>query len=164
VEHARVATAADLLALQRLSTMARHEIVDQRGGASLVEALTGAAGLEADLRTVLGDRDRLVLLGMMDEVDVGFVSARCDRSQAQPVGVIDAIYVEPEAREVGVGEVLVDAVLAWSVDQGCRGVDASALPGSRPAKAFFEEHGFVTRLLVMHRPLSAPPPGGDGHG
>ena len=159
-----MATATDVVALQRLSTMARHEIVGQRGGASLVAALTGTAGLEGDLQTALGDDDRLVLLGMMDEVDVGFVSARCDRSQDQPVGVIDAIYVEPEAREVGVGEVLVDAVLAWSADRGCRGIDASALPGSRPAKAFFEEHGFVTRLLVMHRPLSTPPPGGDGHG
>lgn len=159
-----MATATDFLALQRLTTLARHEVVGQRGGASLVAAHTDAASLEGDLQTALGDSDRLVLLGMMDEVDVGFVSAHCDRSQHQPFGVIDAIYVEPEAREVGVGEVLVDAVLAWSTDRGCRGVDASALPGSRPAKAFFEEHGFVTRLLVMHRPLSTTPPGGDGHG
>ena len=40
-------------------------------------------------------------------------------------------------------------------------MDAPALPGSRPAKAFFEDHGFVARLLVMHRPLPDAPDGDD---
>jgi hypothetical protein len=38
------------------------------------------------------------------------------------------------------------------VKLGCVGVDAPALPGSRSAKAFFEDNGFIARMLVMHRP------------
>ena len=86
---------------------------------------------------------------------VGFASAKCDRARQHPIGVIEAIYVEPSARLVGVGEAMLDVVVAWFAERGCQGVDAPALPGSRPAKAFFEDHGFVARLLTMHHPLPA---------
>ncbi len=94
-----------------------------------------------------------MVLGTVDGIEVGFALARCQLVGGQPMGVVEAIYVEPAARQVGVGEAMVEAVLAWCAGRGCHGVDAPALPGSRPAKAFFEEHGFVARLLVMHRPL-----------
>ena len=76
-------------------------------------------------------------------------------------GVVETIYVEPSARQVGVGEVMVAAILQWCAERGCRGVDAPALPGSRPAKAFFEDHGFVARLLIMHRVLPDTPAATD---
>jgi hypothetical protein len=37
--------------------------------------------------------------------------------------------------------------------RGCSGVDATALPGNRATKNFFEESGFTARLLVMHHRL-----------
>jgi hypothetical protein len=48
---------------------------------------------------------------------------------------------------------MIELVVAWCAARGCAGVDAPALPGNRPAKAFFEDNGFVARLLVMHQPL-----------
>ncbi len=95
----------------------------------------------------------MVVVGTTDEAEVGFASVRCDRARRPPVGVVDAIYVEPSARMVGVGEAMIDLVMAWCAAQGCAGVDAPALPGNRPAKAFFEDNGFVTRLLIMHYPI-----------
>ena len=68
------------------------------------------------------------------------------------LGVIEEIYVETEARAVGVGELLVERLVAFCVDAGCVGVDAAALPGHRQAKNFFERAGFTARLLVMHKP------------
>ena len=47
------------------------------------------------------------------------------------LGVIDDIYVDPGARAVGVGEALMDHLLAWCRAQGCFGVDSLALPGDR---------------------------------
>jgi GNAT superfamily N-acetyltransferase len=67
------------------------------------------------------------------------------------LGVIEEIYVQPEARGVGVGELLVERSVAFCVEAGCSGVDAAALPGHRQAKNFFERAGFTARLLVMHR-------------
>ena len=69
------------------------------------------------------------------------------------VGTVTELFVEPEAREVGVGETLVGALLEWCRAHRCFGVDATALPGHRAAKNFFEEQGFVSRSLTMHRRL-----------
>jgi len=71
----------------------------------------------------------------------------------RPLGVLSDIYVEPDGREVGVGEVLVDAVVAWCTERGCVGVDALALPGNRSTKNFFETFGFTARALVVHKAL-----------
>ncbi len=60
----------------------------------------------------------------------------------------------PAARRGGVGKAVAESLMYWCRSQGCRGVDADALPGSRPVKSFFEANGFTARLLVMHRPLS----------
>ncbi len=69
------------------------------------------------------------------------------------LGVITDLFVEPEAREVGVGEVLAGALVEHCRSLGCLGVDAAALPGHRAAKNFFETHGFTARALTMHKHL-----------
>jgi ribosomal protein S18 acetylase RimI-like enzyme len=69
--------------------------------------------------------------------------------------------VEPEAREVAVGEAIADRLVAFCRDARCTGIDAYALPGNRAAKNFFETHGFTARLLVMHRRLDGEPPQGS---
>ena len=43
-----------------------------------------------------------------------------------------------------------DQLLEWFRGRGCNGVDATALPGNRATKNFFEMSGFTARLLVMH--------------
>jgi GNAT superfamily N-acetyltransferase len=96
----------------------------------------GAAALEDMVAATSGRQDRLVVVGTTDEAEVGFLSAHCERTRHQLIGVIDAIYVEPSARLVGVGDAMINLVVEWCAGRGCAGVDAPALPGSRPAKAF----------------------------
>jgi GNAT superfamily N-acetyltransferase len=138
-----------------LRDMALADLAGQRGGALLVGSMAASPSLEETLAGGSPDQDRVVVVGTTDEAEVGFASVRCDRTRRPPVGVVDAIYVEPSARMVGVGEAMMDLVLAWCAGRGCVGVDAPALPGNRPAKAFFEDNGFVTRLLIMHCPIPA---------
>ncbi len=157
MEQARVASANDIAALQDLFQSALRELEGQRGGALLAgrSARLGSQPGQS-LADALDDRDRLVVVGTLDGVEVGFAVARCDRRGDHPLGVIEAIFVLPLARQVGVGEAIVDVVVGWCLQHGCRGLDAPALPGSRSTKAFFEDNGFVTRLLVMHHPLPGP--------
>jgi GNAT superfamily N-acetyltransferase len=162
VEQARAATAADIPVLTTLWELAVAELDGQRGGALLAGTLVTPEPLAVALEQALAIQDRLLVLGSTEEVDVGFAFVRCDRARREPVGVIEAVYVEPSARLIGVGEAILELVVSWCAERGCRGVDAPALPGSRPAKAFFEDHGFVARLLVMHHPL--PPSPGSAHG
>ena len=72
------------------------------------------------------------------------------------MGQVTDIWVDPEARSVGVGESLIDAVISWCTERSCVGIDSLALPGNRATKNFFETFGFKARLLTVYRPLDAP--------
>lgn len=98
----------------------------------------------------------LVVVGTLDGVVVGYGTARLDRVGDERLGVIGELFVEPDARGVGVGEAIMGEVVSWCRRAGCTGMDGSALPGDRIAKGFFESHGFTARLLVMHRRLAGP--------
>jgi GNAT superfamily N-acetyltransferase len=154
MEAARVANTADAQILGGLWAQAQRELEVERGGSLLVESVFHPERSAAEaLLEALADTDRLVVVGTLETVAVGFALARYELAGLTPIGRVEAIYVEPAARQVGVGEAMVDAIIGWCAGRGCHGVDAPALPGSRPAKAFFEDNGFVARLLVMHRPL-----------
>jgi 8-oxo-dGTP diphosphatase len=151
VESARPAGAGDLEHVQVLWAELRSEVGEQRGGLLLGATLSPAAAPAL----ALTDPRRYVAVGLIDEVIVGFVTAHLGDHAEPPVAVIDVLFVEPGAREIGVGEALTDEVLGWAVAHGCQGVDAPALPGNRRAKAFFEDNGFIARLLTMHRSIPA---------
>ena len=153
MERAREATAADLPGLVEYWRKAVADLDGQRGGALLAGSLISPGALEDDLRAALADDDRLLVVGATHGADVGLASAYVDRMRREPIGVVDIVFVEPSVRQVGVGEAMLDLVVAWCEARGCVGVDAPALPGNRAAKAFFEGHGFVARLLVMHHPI-----------
>ena len=61
--------------------------------------------------------------------------------------------MEPDARGVGVGSALMEAAVAWCEAQGCRDIDALALPGDRATKQRLEAAGFTARLLTLNRRL-----------
>jgi ribosomal protein S18 acetylase RimI-like enzyme len=69
------------------------------------------------------------------------------------LGVITDLFVETEARSVGVGDTMTADLVAFCTAQACSGIDAHALPGHRATKNFFEAHGFTARALVMHHRL-----------
>ena len=70
-------------------------------------------------------------------------------------GILEAVYVTPGARGVGVGGAMLDHVVALLEPRGCTGVDVSCLPGDMYSKRLMENAGFKARLIVMHRPAGA---------
>ena len=68
---------------------------------------------------------------------------------------LEDLYVEPEAREVGIGAALLDVLVQWALNAGCVGVDSVVLPGNRAAKNFFEAHGLIARSITVHRRFTA---------
>jgi GNAT superfamily N-acetyltransferase len=161
VEHARQADATDLVFIAQLWSEAVAELDGQRGGFLLAGSLS-REDLATELDLALQDHDRLLVVGMLDTVTVGFASVYCERQRREPIATIELIYVQPDARQVGVAEAIVGQVMRWASELGCIGVDAPALPGSRTAKAFFEDNGFTARLLLMHHPLQRGEADPDG--
>jgi GNAT superfamily N-acetyltransferase len=150
---ARAAGAADADVVRALAARAAAEVARARDGSLHLRAEHGLADAEPR-RQLERPSPALRTLAEIDGVAVGFVEADLVQVDAgRPICRIRALYVEPEAREVGAGEALVEAVCAFATRAGAGGVDAYALPGAREVKNFFESAGFVARLIVMHRPL-----------
>lgn len=151
---ARHATTDDLDALAALAEAAVAEQAGDRGGAvwSVREARTvpAAPSLAADIAA----DEVLVLVGTIDEVPLGYAVARTEELRdGSLLARVSEVVVDPEARAVGVGEALLDEVVRWAGERGCRGVDALVLPGNRQSKNFFETAGLVARAIVVHRSL-----------
>jgi len=152
VEDARVAHDAELGRVAELARELRQELHAERGGALWELRDARPEPLDPALAELSKRDDAMVVVGTTEDVVVGYGIARWEPLRdGTRLGVIDEIYVEPEARGVGVGELVVERLVAFCVDAGCLGVDATALPGHRQAKNFFERAGFTARSLVMHR-------------
>lgn len=93
----------------------------------------------------------LVLVGTVLGVPVGVVVARHEVVSDKRLALIEELYTEPEARGVGVGRRLIQAVELWARATGCIGIESMALPGDRDTKNFFEAAGLIARAIVVHR-------------
>lgn len=143
-ESARRATAADVPDLQRLVARATADVAGQRGAAQWLATRAPAPPTAADGW----------LVGCLDTVPVGAaLTEHVVWPDGRLVVEIRFLYVEPEARELAVGEVLVDAVLAAARAAGAFAVESTALPGDRELKNLFERFGLVARAITVHKAL-----------
>jgi ribosomal protein S18 acetylase RimI-like enzyme len=159
VEAARRATADDLGVVTDLARRGIAELEPQRGGAVWVRREARREPLEPVFRRLLTDDDHGLFVGTIDGVVVGYAAVH--REDVYPDGVlavIDDLYVEPDARAVGVGEALMDELVAWARGHSCLGIDALVLPGNRESKNFFETFGLTARAIVVHRSLDRSDP------
>ena len=154
MEAVRAATPEDLPAIADLVEALRAELTPMRGGRiwAVREARTGQP--EEVYVALLNDPQACVVVGTIDEVVIGFGVATVETlADGGRLGVVSDLFVDAEARAVGVVEAMLEAVVAFCTKAGCVGVDALALPGHRAAKNFFEESGFTARAIVMHHKL-----------
>ncbi len=155
VEAVRAAAGGDGARVVELCQELVRNIISQRGGSLLVdgdrlEARTGGGPLLLD--ELLDDGGSRVVVGTLDEAVIGFGMCHVvDHGDQGRRGVLDVCYVEPEARGVGVGRLLLESLVSWLEARGCEGVDGVALPGDRGAKNFYESAGFKARMITMYR-------------
>lgn len=148
----------DLEELVRLAGLALTHLDGKRGG-TVFRLMEGRAD---PLTRTFGDDLRAasagsahVLLGHLGTVPVGYAVSRVRDVHGGSMAVVQDLYVEPEARGVGVGRALMAAVVQLARSDGCLGIDAETLPGDRATKNFFEGFGLVTRKLTVHQALEA---------
>jgi GNAT superfamily N-acetyltransferase len=154
VEASRPATSSDLARISELADLLRAELVPMRGG-----ALWGGHEAHADpaamYASLLERDDARVVVGTIDDTVIGFGAVALEElHDGKRLGVISDLFVEPGAREVGVGEAMIGDLVMFCANHGCVGIDALALPGHRATKNFFEDSGFTARAIVMHHRLT----------
>ncbi len=154
MESARPAGADDLAAIVALINACATELRPTRGGDVWFRREGPTPPPEDYLARRLASPDDHVIVGLIDAEVIGFATVALETLRdGTRLGVIDDLYVDVEARAIGVGEAMAVEAVAWCESHGCFGIDASALPGNRAAKNFFETHGFIARRIVMHRRL-----------
>jgi GNAT superfamily N-acetyltransferase len=156
-EAVRPAVRADAEPCASLCRAALEEVDRARGGPLLARRETGLVAKAllrpGGLDRLLSQPGRRILVGTLDDAVVALGIGHVDEVGEASLGVVDACYVDPAARGVGVGSALLDALVTWFAASGCRGVDVPVLPGDRHTKNLLESAGFKARLITMHRVL-----------
>jgi GNAT superfamily N-acetyltransferase len=137
--------------MAELNRAAIDELAPTRGGAVWKAREARQEPIEERLEELLDDPEQRMLVATIDGTVVGYAVVRLEHlADGSVLGVIDDIFVEEGARQVGLGELMINDLMAWCEERKCIGMDAMALPGHRATKNFFEESGFTARQLVMH--------------
>jgi GNAT superfamily N-acetyltransferase len=153
-EACRLAAADDVARLAELAGQAVAELRGGRGGEVWARHEARVEPYEPRLREEIASPDHHVLVGTLDGTVMAYGVAHLETlTDGGLLGVVDDLYTEPGAREVGLGEAMMQALVDWCTERGCMGVDSLALPGDRHTKNFFESFGLVARAIVVHRPL-----------
>lgn len=113
--------------------------------------------VDAAFSMILSDPGAHLFAGEIEDVVFGFlhgtISDLLPQAGGRRVGTVQHVFTSKPAREVGVGEAMIERFLAVLDSEGVGLVDAVAPPGQRLTKNFFESHGFKARRIVMHREL-----------
>lgn len=149
----RDATASDVPTLTELYGRLEEEMAALRPAWPLVDGLPHPVSEAIGER--IADADWHTYVGDLEGVPVGFLFGRDEETlpqgKGQRIGSVRLLYTDGEAREVGVGEAMMERFLDEARRRGIGLFDAHVSPGHRLAKNFFEAHGFKARSIVMHR-------------
>ena len=150
----RVAEPADIDRLTELASAALAELGPQRGGGIWSRREARPQPFADTIGASLAHPDEHVVVGLVGDYVAGYGVARLEPLRdATLLGVVTDLYTEPPFRGVGVGQAMMEALVAFCAARGCIGVDSLALPGDRGTKNFFESFGLKARALLVHAPL-----------
>ncbi len=137
----RPAEIADADQLAELEAAARHHLIDQRGGAALL-AEQPAVG---DWVPAIEDHARWIAVAELD----GFVVGYLELALTGDLAFVRQVYVQPEARELGFGDGLIEATRQEALRHGCGALEGFALPGDRETKNLYERAGITARKIIV---------------
>jgi GNAT superfamily N-acetyltransferase len=144
----RSATAVDATTLSELEREARNEITAFRGHEALLREVKS---IDTMWGSAVADRSCLVLVAETSGQVVAY--AKGDISSTDSSCVVSHIYVDPLARQIGIGAGLISEIAHIAKDRGCTTLDALALPGDRKMKNLYERVGMPARLLIASKNL-----------
>jgi len=144
-EQVRPATATDAPALAQLEAEARQALVEQRGG---LQHLAERPAVD-DWPTLLGATDAAVFVGSLDAVVVAYLEI----AYVGDLAVVRQAYVDPDARELGLGDGMLAAAMDTARARGCTAIEGTALPGDRNTKNLYERAGITARKITVWKRL-----------
>lgn len=135
----------DVGVVARLEADARDALSDQRGGAALLAERPPVR----DWLALVDSADRPVWVSVIDDAVVGYLELEITDSTARVLQV----YVDPQAREVGFGDWLLEAATEEARQRRCTTIEGYALPGDRATKNLYERAGITARKIIVSKEL-----------
>lgn len=136
----RLATEADAEHCEQLEHEAQGSTAGARGAAALFA--------EQPDGVLPNSEHGFTLVAVVDDVVVGMATLRVAVVQDQRIATVVRVFVTAAARQVGIGDALINASKDAARQRGCVRIDALALPGDRETKNLYERNGLTARLIV----------------
>ncbi len=148
-ESSRFAEVDDAVVFINLFDSARSSL-DEVKGAKLWKALesTGDNG-SAIFQEYLDDDDKVIVLGEYDHYPFGYILLDLQQVETKIASNIQEVFVDIEARNVGLGETMMSLAIDWSRNRGASLLLGRTFPGDRSTKNFFERHHVTARLIEV---------------
>lgn len=146
----REATPGDHPAVIAMDRRGRDAIVDHKGGLAWVAE-------HPPVSEVISAETHSLLVADIAGHAVGFLihADRLDTTRGR-ICVIERVYVEEMAREIGCGDALLARAVQQARTRGCSYVEGEALPGDRDTKNLYERAGITARRIIVSKSLSDP--------
>ncbi len=163
METARPATPDDVARIADLAREERAELAEYRGGALWATREVAGEPLVEHVTELLTRDDARVIVGCIDDVVVGFGTVLVEQLRdGTHLGVVTDLYVEPDARSVGVGEAIANA-LERALPGGAVHRDRRRRAAGSPGGEELLRGAGLHRARDRHAPF-APRPRSDGPG
>ncbi len=139
----RVATPADTVTVARLLDAFNREYHTPTPGPEV---------LATRLRQLLSGTDVIAFLAGDPAVAVALLTLCPNVWYDGPVGLVDELYVAPEARGLGIGSALLAAVESIIGERGGRLIEIAVDGADTDARRFYERHGYTDTEAGQHQP------------
>jgi ribosomal protein S18 acetylase RimI-like enzyme len=132
-------------AFVRLATQSDAEVINQHRSSALIEAqqyrgfLTSSDPIGTELQFVAGYGTTV-----MGSARIFVIGTQAD---------LHHVFVNPDAREVGLADLLITHILSDMKARGVSHVSGKALPGDRATKNLFERHGLIAQTIIVGKSL-----------
>jgi GNAT superfamily N-acetyltransferase len=139
----------------RADDAAQLAVLEAEGRAPLHESRGGPMWLEehpcVDDWAAVVDGDGHVTVAEIDGVLVGFLQMAAP--DARGVAAVVQVFVLPDARELGFGDILLAESIVWARSVGAVALEGEALPGDRDTKNLYERAGITARKIITYSRL-----------
>ena len=119
-EQARTASITELPIIAELADEAVREQMDGRGGYIWSRRETSTVPYILSLEAAMSSPDEEVWVGTLDSAILSYARAKVEVLRTgEYLGLVTDIYVTPEARSVGLGEALINVIIAGCSERKC---------------------------------------------
>ena len=104
---------------------------------------------EKNFQRMLVEHDNYMLAARKDDDIIGFInfSVRKTLMHPEPSGLIDELVVSESSRGLGVGKLLINAVIEQCRELGCCELEVSTEKSNKNARQFYKSCGFEEGVL-----------------